>query len=180
MSTCWKTAVVHALVDVVMDWAAGLPHTTRDALMAPYRQLLWRYITSIALPNAQRLLSHADSGLLRLAAYDPRSVHATQRGFEVSGTRYDHVVAAAGYTMPALFRSRRTLHLGSCPADAAAMASLGPDLRVGPPGVWTTGATPSVRIPFANFLVSAVRQASDVARQLALPDQRGGEVEHGS
>ncbi|MEU0663814.1 FAD/NAD(P)-binding protein [Streptomyces lavendulocolor] len=159
----WQEAA-YALLDIIMDWTAGVSQIMRDALLAPYRQTLWRYLGAMALPNAQRLLKHAESGLLRLTTYNPIFVRGTEEGFEVSGKRYDYVVGAAGFSAPALFRSGQQICIDDYAKGAAPVTSVGPDLRV-EPNVWLAGMT-NMRIPVNNFLPSTVRQAEHVAGRL--------------
>lgn len=169
---CHWQDVVLAVADAVTRCTAGMPLAQRNEVLGPYRSAMWRYMMAIALPNATKLLHHLDSGALHLAAYDPHSLRARDRGFTVtlSGDRaaeYDHVVAAAGFGPADLFRHQDSVHLGHHAAPGAhPIRELGPDLRLGPDdepgGIWVAGSATHVREPFASFLRTATRQAHTV------------------
>lgn len=175
---CGWQDITFAMMSQLNVWAAGLPGGVRASLLASHRRVGWRYLTSLALRNAERLLRYADAGQLRVDAYDPTSVTAHGSGFEVQTRRYgqdrfDYAVNAAGFRVPQLYVDDRTLYLRGQPATATLLSHLDRTLRVRltpdspPEGIWLVGQTTYIRSIFPNFLPTAVTQATEVARQLA-------------
>ncbi|KUZ74219.1 hypothetical protein WI73_23195 [Burkholderia ubonensis] len=151
----WQDAIVGIIV-ALMD--AGLP-------VADDREFLWRYVTSINLPIARRLLEHIDDGHVAVADISSIDPHA-----------FDLVVSATGFLPPPLYHRGRTLYIGGRAPDSSPVGSLSPDLRFvlsdlyGPERIWAVGPASGIRVPFANFLHTAARQASSVARQIGEDD----------
>ncbi|WP_245419816.1 hypothetical protein [Phyllobacterium salinisoli] len=155
----WQDSIV-GIIDAIVD--AGAP-------VANDREFLWRYVTSITLPLAQQLLARIDEGSI-----------STKKIDAVSTDKFDLVVAATGFSPPPLYHRGRTLYFGGCFSHDMEVTQLSSDLRVvlsvthGPERIWAIGPASGIRIPFANFLHTASRQASWVAGQIAdkyAPDQ---------
>jgi hypothetical protein len=175
---CGWQDITFAMMSQLNVWAAGLPDAVQASLLASHRRVGWRYLTSLALRNAERLLRYADAGQLRVAAYDPASVTAHGSGFEVETRRYgrerfDYAVNAAGFRVPQLYVDDRSLYLRDQPPTATVLDHLDRTLRVRltpdapPEDIWLVGQTTYMRSIFPNFLPTAVTQAAEVARQLS-------------
>lgn len=147
----WQDSII-GIIDAVVDAGASVVDD---------REFLWRYVTSINLHIARQLLAHIDEGGIGLAAVDA-----------VDPREFDLVVTATGYNAPSLHHQGRTLHFENGGASHAPVRRLSPDLRLilsdtqGPERIWAIGPASGIRLPFANFLHTAVRQAMSVARQI--------------
>ncbi|MTE19070.1 SidA/IucD/PvdA family monooxygenase [Streptomyces sp. TRM43335] len=170
---CHWQDIVLPLVDAVSAWTAGWHPSRRASVFAPVSSLMWRYLTSLALPNARKLSGHLDDGELELDVYDPARVRAHAKGFEVVSRdgrvrTYDHAVSGAGFELPVLHHDGAAVHLRNPPDKAVPVTALGGDLRprpgIGEGNIWVVGPATHIHQPFANFLGSATRQAEIVAR----------------
>ncbi|MET1534276.1 hypothetical protein [Burkholderia sola] len=148
----WQDSIV-GIVAAIAD--AGLAVTADKAF-------LWRYVTSINLSTARQLLDHLDRGCI-----------TTTLAGSVNTGQFDLVVTAAGFAPPALYHRQRELHFGQCPSNGLPVTRLDRDLRLilsdtrEPERIWAVGPASGIRIPFANFLHTAARQARHVAHQIA-------------
>ncbi|SKA02210.1 FAD-NAD(P)-binding [Marinactinospora thermotolerans DSM 45154] len=172
---CHWQDVLLSVFHAASAWSEGLPLPDREAALAPVRPVIWRYVTSLALPNARKLLAHIDAGKLTLDTYDPARVRAHDGGFEVASRDgrvrvHDHVVAAAGFHMPALHHDADGVHLVDPPPSAVPLTAIDGDLRLHldgrPERIWVIGPASHVRRSFVNFLTSVAVQARAVARQI--------------
>ncbi len=147
----WQDSIV-GIIDAVMDASASVVDD---------REFLWRYVNSINLHIARQLLTHIDEGGIGLAALDAVDLHD-----------FDLVVTATGHNAPSLYHQGRTLHFENGDASHAPVQRLSRDLRLilsdtqGPERIWAIGPASGIRLPFANFLHTAARQAVSVARQI--------------
>jgi uncharacterized NAD(P)/FAD-binding protein YdhS len=175
----WQDIAAPVLTNLRV-WLAGLPSTTRTALLSPCRRLIWRYIAAMPLESARMLRQHIDAGQLRVAAYQPIEVRADGAGFEVgiTGTgrrRFDYAVNAIGCDPPRLCFDADTVYLTNPPPGAATLRTLDRDLRVRlgphapPERIWLAGVSTHIHIPFANDLAESVAQASRVAQCMTTP-----------
>lgn len=173
----WQDILV-PVIDQLNAWSPSLPMAVRASLLAPYRPLIWRYISGMALPNANRLLRHIDAGQLRLGAYDPAHVAADDSGFDVDirhggQQHFDCAVIAVGNNPPTLHVDTDMLYLREPPPSARMLSHLGRDLRVRlephapSERIWMVGETTRIQVPFAYYTPQAVRQAANVASQLS-------------
>ncbi|MEV4438869.1 FAD/NAD(P)-binding protein [Streptomyces sp. NPDC049577] len=177
---CRWPGVVVALIEAVIPLGAALPAPARRSLAAHFAPFLDRCATAMTVVNARRLLAHLDSGALRLAPAYPLGVGFDGAEWRVQWPgsvreRFDHVVNATGHHPPELSwdADGKELLLGGPPEGGTAVDRLEEDLRVrrvpgeAPEAVWVAGVGTHVRIPFANHLRNVVRQARDVAGQVA-------------
>ncbi|MFI1800321.1 FAD/NAD(P)-binding protein [Streptomyces sp. NPDC020379] len=177
---CACAGVMVPLIEAVIALAPALPPARRTALAARFGWFTGRYATAVTAVNARRLLACFDSGALRMAPSYPSAVAFDGGAWRVAAPdgrveRFDYVVNATGYHPPVLHwdRAGSALHLGDPPPHATAVDHLEGDLRVrraagaAPERVWVVGVGTHVRIPFANHLRNVVRQARQVARELA-------------
>ena len=148
----WQDAIVGIIVAII---DAGLP-------VIDDKEFLWRYVTSINLPIAHRLLAYLDMGRIDLATLE-----------SVKPAEFDFVVTATGFSLPPMYCRGRTLHFGGNFSQDKKVEHLSPDLRFilsdshGPERIWAVGPASGIRVPFANFFLSAARQASRVAHQIS-------------
>ncbi|MEV5239144.1 FAD/NAD(P)-binding protein [Streptomyces cinnamoneus] len=179
--SAWPGVVV-AVLEAVIALSAALPAPRREALMERFAWFVSRYATAMTVVNARRLLAHFATGALRLAhpypvavAFEDGAWQVRWRGAESEPERFDHVVNGTGFHPPVLHRSRdgATLYLTGPQGDTGVVDHLEADLRVRrgpgapPERVWVAGVGTHVRIPFANHLRNVVRQARQVAEDVA-------------
>jgi FAD-NAD(P)-binding len=151
MDACpWQDSVV-GILDLLCERALPL---ARD------RGFAWRYFTAIALVTAQRLLRDIEAGKIVVRPLP-----------EVDHNDFDLVVTATGFHPPPLYYQGRTLLLGNPGGAAEMLTTVDSDLRMvlgagRPERIWAVGPASGVRVPFANFLRGATRQAQNVARQI--------------
>lgn len=186
-----ETALVEAgacawpdLVVPVMEGAIALgsrlPAHRRRALLAHFAPFTGRYATAMTVVNAHRLLARFDEGALRIAPAYPEAVALHGGTWEVQWPdgrpeRFEHVVNATGFELPALHWDRElsALHLSGPQPGGRVLGRLEADLRVRrhpraqPEHVWLAGVGTHVRIPFSNHLRNVARQARHVAEQVA-------------
>ena len=148
----WQDSIVGAL-DLI---------TARGLTAADDKDFVWRYVTSIALPTAKRLLGLLDNGHVRLkdsTAVDPAD--------------FPLVVTAAGFEPPRLHHTDRALLLDHSPADIRPLNHLDASLRVRltphrlPERIWAIGPTSWPRTASPNFLRTAAHQAESTAQQIS-------------
>ncbi len=147
----WQDSIVGAL-DVL---AAHNRQVNKD------KEFVWRYLTSVILPTARRLLNHLDTGQIRvheLSSTDP--------------TTFDLVVTATGFMPPPLHHTNHQLFFSDPPPAARPLDRLNHQFRAeltperAPERIWAVGPASWPRAPFANFLRTATTQAQWIARQI--------------
>jgi hypothetical protein len=146
------------------DSIVGLIVALADAgvAVATDKEFLWRYVTSINLPIAHRLLARIDEGSIRATTIE-----------SLDTEKFDLVVEATGFSPPPLYHQGRDLHFGDGDSRKIRVNRLSRDLRLvlsdthGPERIWAIGPASGIGVPFANFLHTAARQASLVAKQIA-------------
>jgi hypothetical protein len=148
----WQDAIVGIIVAMI------------DAGVSPVddKEFLWRYVTAINLPIAQQLLAQIDDGRIAVKTIDA-----------VDPKAFDLVVTATGVSPPPVYHQGRTLYFGNGFPEQARVKRLTKDLRLvlsdshQPERIWAIGPASGIRVPFANFLHTAARQAALVARQIS-------------
>ncbi|MBF6051642.1 SidA/IucD/PvdA family monooxygenase [Streptomyces eurocidicus] len=176
----WWPGIMVALMDALIALAPSLPPGRMAALQARFAPLTGRYVTAMTSRNARRLLAHAGSGALRLAGSYPAAVAFEDGAWRVerpgaAPERFDYAVNATGFLLPTLCWNHdgTALYLDAPPGAGWAVDRLEADLRVrrgpgaAPERIWVVGVGTHVRVPFANLLGNVVRQAHQVARELA-------------
>jgi len=147
----WQDSIV-GVISAIVD--AGVS-VSKD------REFLWRYVTAVDLTIAQRLLAHIDQGHIVLAEIGSIDVD-----------QFDLVVTATGFSPPPLHHQGRTLHFGNPSPKLSPVTNLSSELRLilseahGAERIWAIGPASGIRVPFANFLHIAARQALQVAKQI--------------
>ncbi|MFI1968695.1 FAD/NAD(P)-binding protein [Streptomyces cinnamoneus] len=178
---CAWSGVVMAVMEAAIALGPGLTAERRAGLLARFDWFTARYVTAMTVVNARRLLAHFATGALALAGSYPHTVAFADGAWRVSWPgsgapdRFDHVVNATGFELPVLHHSPdgRTLHLTGPPEGATAVDRLEADLRVRqwpgapPEPVWVAGVGTHPRVPFSNHLRNVVRQARQVAHDVA-------------
>ncbi|MEW2578306.1 FAD/NAD(P)-binding protein [Streptomyces syringium] len=181
---CSWPGVVVPLLEGVIALSAALPAARRRALMAHFTWFVGRYATALTVLNARRLLAHFDTGALRMAPGYPRAVSFDGGAWRVEWPRatpdgstasFDYVVNATGFLAPELRwdPDGKAVHVDGAPGPTAAVDHLEADLRLRPrPGaqpehIWVAGVGTHLRIPFSNHLRNVVRQARQVADEIA-------------
>ncbi|MEU1778241.1 FAD/NAD(P)-binding protein [Streptomyces abikoensis] len=176
----WPGAVMAAL-EAVIELGARLPAERRAALLERHGWFVARYATAMTVVNARRLLTHIDSGALRLAGGYPDAVAFEAGAWRVEWPggggpeRFGHVVNATGFDQPRLYWSEdgTALHPAEPPRHSGTVDFLADDLRVRrspgarPERVWVVGVGTHVRFPFSNHLRQVVRQARRVAGEVS-------------
>ncbi|UQI44980.1 FAD/NAD(P)-binding protein [Streptomyces sp. HU2014] len=176
----WWPGIMVALMEALIALGPSLPPGRTEALLSRFARLTGRYVTAMTSRNARRLLAHAESGALRLAGSYPGSVAFEDGAWRVerpgaAPERFDYAVNATGFLPPALCWNHdgTGLYLDAPPGAGAAVDHLEADLRVRrgpgapPERIWVVGVGTHVRVPFSNLLGNVVRQAGQVARELA-------------
>ncbi|MEV5137757.1 FAD/NAD(P)-binding protein [Streptomyces syringium] len=181
---CSWPGVVVPLLEEVIALSAALPAARRRALIAHFAWFVGRYATALTVLNARRLLAHFETGALRMAPGYPRAVSFGRGAWRVewqrttptgSGAGFDYVVNATGFLPPELCwdSDGKSVHLDGAPGPAAAVDHLEADLRLRlapgaqPEHIWVAGVGTHLRIPFSNHLRNVVRQARQVADEIA-------------
>lgn len=150
----WQDSVI-PVIDAVID---------ADRPMLDDHEFIWRYATAINLPTAQRLLNHIDDGSIVTAL-----IH------EIDPARFDAIVMATGFLIPSLYCENKIIYFDAGSSQRKKIDSITNELRLIIPGkddperIWAIGPVSGIRVPFANFLHTAVRQAHHVAHQIAAP-----------
>ncbi|MGD3108496.1 FAD/NAD(P)-binding protein [Streptomyces sp. YGL11-2] len=173
----WQDAIAE-VIDGINHALPAQPEGTRRQVLAAHRTAISRYISSIPLDNARRLLSHLDAGLLTVADAAPRHIDPHPDGWTVTwpdgrSEHVDWVVSAAGFEAPTLsVGPDGELRIGAPPAPGARVAQVAPDLRVlrdpegAPERVWAVGSAAGTRVPIVNYLRAAAQQARVVGLSL--------------
>ncbi|MFH8570115.1 FAD/NAD(P)-binding protein [Streptomyces sp. NPDC017993] len=185
----WQDAVAEVIDGLNVVLPKQPEHIQRQVLAA-YRGAMSRYISSIPVSNARRILAHLDSGALRVAgAYPQRIDPHPGDGWTVTWPdgRTEHVdwiVCASGFEAPSLAVTKAgELRIGAPTADGDRPAVVGHDLRIvrdpwqPPERLWALGAAAGSRFPIVNYLRAAAQHATTVARQLSLEPWRAAHVD---
>ncbi|MFF4738267.1 FAD/NAD(P)-binding protein [Streptomyces sp. NPDC001262] len=175
----WPDLVV-PVIEAAIALGGRLPEHRRRALLAHFAPFTGRYATAMTVVNAHRLLARFDAGALRIAPAYPAAVAFHDGAWQVRWPdgrpeRFEHVVNATGFELPALHwdQDRSALHLSGPQPGGGVLGRLEADLRVRrhpqaqPERVWLAGVGTHVRIPFSNHLRNVARQARHVAGQVA-------------
>ncbi|GAU68738.1 hypothetical protein SSP35_08_02320 [Streptomyces sp. NBRC 110611] len=173
----WQDTIAE-VIDGLNHALPDQPEPVRRQVLATHRAAMSRYISSIPLDNARRLLSHLDAGLLTVADGCPERIDPHPDGWTVTWPdgrteHIDWVVCATGFQVPALsVAPDGRLHIGEPAAPGARAAQVTPGLRVhrGPDHaqerMWAVGSAAGTRVPVVNYLRAAAQHARDVGRIL--------------
>ncbi|WP_198659266.1 FAD/NAD(P)-binding protein [Nocardiopsis sp. FIRDI 009] len=177
--TAWQD-LVSEVIDQVNEHTVDWPPHERSALLARYREAVFRYVSAIPLANARALVGHCDDGLLSVADGSPTRLDRAGDRWRVrwrSGAEdFDHVVCATGLREPRLrVDPPDTLRLesgGAEPTDEerplvterlrVRLAADRPEERI-----WLLGSTSRPRTAIPNYLREAAAHARAVADQWA-------------
>ncbi|MFE9679508.1 FAD/NAD(P)-binding protein [Streptomyces sp. NPDC006259] len=178
---CGWAEICTPLIEAVIALAPALPPAHRDALMTRSGWFISRYATATTLINARRLLTHINAGALHVADSYPTTASFTGGSWRVqrpgrAPEHFDHVINATGFHPPHLAwePGNNTWYLNPSPVppSTAPVENLEADLRLRPrpaappERIWVVGVATHIRIPFANHLRNAVRQAGQVTDQI--------------
>ncbi len=175
----WQDTIAE-VIDGLNHALPAQPKQARHQVLSAHRAAMSRYISSIPVGNASRLLSHLDSGLLTVADAYPRHIEPAPGGgwtIDWGDGRTEHidwVVCATGFQPPALTTTPDgELRIGGPGAPGARSAQVSPDLRVvRDPGaarerMWVVGSAAGSRFPIVNYLRAAAQHARTVGQALA-------------
>ncbi|MEV4441894.1 FAD/NAD(P)-binding protein [Streptomyces sp. NPDC049577] len=185
----WQDAVAE-VIDALNRALSAREEPVRRRVLATHRVAMSRYISSIPLANARRLLAHLDAGLLTVAEARPRRIapRPDGRGWDVvwsdgRAEEFGWIVCATGIEAPALtVTPGGELRVGAAPGPGEHAAPVTGDLRVlrgpgaRPERLWVAGAAAGVRFPVVNYLRAAAQHARTIGRALAAqtPPAAGG------
>lgn len=176
--------LIYEASNLINDIALGWTAEQQSAGLAKARPFMSRYLTSLPILNARRLMRDIDRGLSRLSPHFPVGIAGDDDGWTVDwpdGTRerYDYVVLATGYHFPRfVFESADRIAIDSSgatdnlvPVDSSLRLHLDAD---GPAeNIWALGAASNQRIPVAHVIWIAAQEARDVAAEVAKSGRSG-------
>ncbi|OLZ67833.1 hypothetical protein AV521_23420 [Streptomyces sp. IMTB 2501] len=171
--------VIAEVIDAINAWTAPWDPALRAEVLARYRGLMSRYISSIPARNARLLSGHLDTGRLALAPGYPVGIEpaADDDGWQVEWPdgrreRFTHVVCGTGFHTPQLdmaapghYRIGPSVTHGAAPAITEELRLCDPQ-RGSVERIWVLGAAAHPRTAIVNYLNTAAKQAQRVAAQL--------------
>lgn len=173
---------INAINAVVGTWSAA----DRARVMPSVQPVMSRFIASLPLLSARRLVDAIDAGSVVLSPVYLKSIGRTAAGWQVEWQdgrveAFDYIVSTSGYHFPRFpLRDGRRVgvsHAGTL-QPGTRLAEIGGDLRLrlGEGGVaeriWMLGAATNQRFPFAHLLWLAAQHAEQIARTLAAEGER--------
>jgi hypothetical protein len=177
--TRWSDLTFHG-IGVLNEMVGGWDAATRARLLPKAYGVLTRYVNSLPLLIARRLLDDLESGKSKISPVPVRAVKARDEAWEIEweGGRteqFDAVVSATGYNFPRFpMRGEDSIaltHAGNLqPGETLATMTEGLRLDLGrngkPERIWAIGPATNQRFPMAHIIFLAARHSRSVAADL--------------
>jgi uncharacterized NAD(P)/FAD-binding protein YdhS len=175
--THWQYALI-ALVDALNFVIKPQDRHRIQEVKLQYRELLSRYLSAIPLQNAQKVLGYIDENRLDVASGQVTAIERDGNEWLVrwgsgESKNFDAIVCASGQHPPKYDAKPSSLTFINDPKQCVTFPELTSDLSVKLPNaikserIWFVGIPAHISVPAVYALYIGVRQANEVARQIA-------------
>lgn len=169
--------------DMIVEFMLAINEVYRETEAYPtgvfhprFRETIYRYVTSIALPNAIKLMRYIEEGLLTIVQGQPRDIAFVAQttpswriDFGAGKQSFDRVVAATGFYTPRLvLNDAGELEIDAAGGSGGRPIHISRNLSVSWPhanrqeSIWVVGMPAHERLWVPNALVIAVPMAYEV------------------
>lgn len=187
--TRWSELIFHG-VNALNGLSTTLPPTQREVLVSNVRRYLNRFVSSLPLPYAERLLAAVESGRAAVRSDYPTALEPAADGWRARWPdgheeSFDYIVSATGFVYPPyLVDPDGSLGLeveDAKPKAKRAILTSGLRLDLGtgaPSRIWVVGAGTKSVYPVPNVVWVAAMQAETIALDIGSAPSAVGEQDH--